>query len=87
MRPLLVSIKKCTQIVLVCCKLHYLIIDEGWTSNVPENIEANVDGTFMDVVMQDGCVLLHIRQRDLESCTLREIFTDLITENDMFLPN
>lgn len=75
-RPLKTSLSTATHVVAVCCKLHTFIMDEKHSTKAPQNLKEDVCSGTMNVMRQDEFVEGEKRRRDLETSTLRDIFTD-----------
>jgi len=48
-RPLRVIVKKASQVVIVCCKLHYFIIEETNSTAVPASEPDDIVGAGMEL--------------------------------------
>lgn len=86
-RKLRLPLKKATQVVVVCCKLHNFIIDMTNSASIPNNEPGDVDGVTMEVLTQDECVAVDRRRRDLEQSVTRQLFTEEILALGATRPN
>jgi DDE superfamily endonuclease len=92
-RPLRTKVRLASLIVVIVGKLHNFIIDNGETASPPNPLTSDVTshGTpaHLTIVLQDEADTddaLHRRRRDLETCELRETFTNEIAETGLERP-
>lgn len=80
MLPLRVPVRKASQVKLVSCRIHNLIIDYTGHATVQSNEPADVSGAVMEGHLQDYYMDMQGRLRDREESNLRDSFTNFLSE-------